>query len=84
LPACAERVLAILQTIDTREFLVWNALEERRQALEDLDRLPEAQDKTTQEGRDALRAFADLLVVNWEELAGLSTPKESAMEFSTT
>ncbi|HEX6045674.1 MAG TPA: polyprenyl synthetase family protein [Pyrinomonadaceae bacterium] len=71
LPACGERVLAILNTIDTREFLVWNALEERRQALECLDRLPPVQDETTEQGRDALRAFADLLVVDWEELSGL-------------
>ena len=71
LSACAERALAILKTIDTREFLVWNALDERRQALDCLDGLPAAPDAATEEGRDALRAFADLLVVNWEELAGL-------------
>jgi geranylgeranyl pyrophosphate synthase len=91
LPACAERALAILQTIDTREFLVWNALDERRRALACLDRLAPAQDKATEQGRDALRAFADLLIVNWEELAGLKTSavsvetiakKESAVEFS--
>lgn len=91
LPACGERVLAILQTIDTREFLVWNALEERRQALECLDRLAPAHDKATVEGREALQAFADLLIVNWEQLAGLITSdvetignNDSAVEFSTT
>lgn len=72
LPACPERALAILKTIDTREFLVWNALEEHRQALACLDRLPPARDDATKEGRDALRAFADLLIVNWEELSGLN------------
>jgi geranylgeranyl diphosphate synthase type I len=72
LPACAERVLAILETIDTREFLVWNALEERRRALECLDQLTASEDAETKEGRDALRAFADLLIVNWEELAGFN------------
>lgn len=71
LPACPERVLAILQTIDTREFLVWNALEERQRALECLDRLVPGEAEETEVGRAALRAFADLLIVNWEELAGI-------------
>jgi geranylgeranyl pyrophosphate synthase len=63
-----KRVRAILESIDTREFLVWNAFEERRLALACLQDIPEGSGDDMQSGRNALRAFADSLLVGWEDL----------------
>lgn len=63
-----ERVQVILESIDTREFLVWCAFEERKEAITCLWELPATEDKEMQAGRDALIAFADSLMVGWESL----------------
>jgi geranylgeranyl pyrophosphate synthase len=63
-----KRVLAILESIDTREFLVWSAFEERRLALACLRDIPEGSGGNVQSGRNALTAFADSLLVGWEDL----------------
>jgi len=73
LSTCANRVLAILQSIDTREFLVWCAFDERRRALVSLEDLPPTNSEAEGEARQALRAFADSLIVGWEELSGSDT-----------
>jgi geranylgeranyl diphosphate synthase, type I len=70
LPAFADRALAILESIDTREFLVWCAFEERKQALALLEDLPPMEGEMVNDGRQALRAFADSLMVGWEGLLG--------------
>lgn len=71
LAAEAERARAILDGIDTREFLVWAALEEHRQALACLADLPAPEEDSSGEaaaGREAMAAFADAVLVGWEEL----------------
>jgi geranylgeranyl pyrophosphate synthase len=68
LPAKADRVLEILEAIDTREFLVWCAFEERRQALTLLEDLEPTDHEVAIEGRRALRALADSFMVGWEDL----------------
>ena len=68
LPDYADRTLTILDSIDTREFLVWCAFEERKHAFKALDELPSSTDKSVCQGRQALKAFADSLMVGWEEL----------------
>ena len=65
----SERVVAILESIDTREFLVWSAFEERRQAIACLGDLPAADCTAMHAGRDALLAFSDSLLVGWEDLS---------------
>ena len=64
----ADRVLEILETIDTREFLVWCGFEERRQALDVLKELAPGENEMADQGRQALRAFVDSLMVGWESL----------------
>ena len=64
----ADRVLTILEAIDTREFLVWCAFEERRQALDVLQELAPSENEMADRGRQALIAFADSLMVGWEAL----------------
>lgn len=68
LAAEAPRALEILEAIHTREFLVWAALEERRQGLFCLHELPPPATPAAEAGRDALEAFADALLVGWEGL----------------
>lgn len=68
LPARADRVMAILESIDTREFLAWCAFEERKQALALLRQLPAVEDEMAKEARRAIAAFADSLMIGWEEL----------------
>ena len=63
-----ERVQVILESIDTREFLVWSAFEERKQAITCLQELPATAGEEMQAGRDALIAFADSLMAGWENL----------------
>jgi len=63
-----DRVLEILKSIDTREFLIWCAFEERKQALACLGELPAMEGEDVCAGRDALIAFADSLMVGWEDL----------------
>jgi geranylgeranyl diphosphate synthase type I len=65
---CADRTRTILESIDTREFLVWCAFEERKQALALLEDLPPMEGEMVQDGRKALRAFGDFLMAGWEEL----------------
>jgi geranylgeranyl diphosphate synthase type I len=64
----AGRVRAILEAIETREFLLWSALEERGRALAALGELPERPGETAGAGRDALIALADAVVVDGEAL----------------
>jgi geranylgeranyl diphosphate synthase type I len=68
LAAEAGRVRAILEVIDTREFLLWSALEERRRALAALAELPRFPGETAAAGRDALSALADGAVADGEAL----------------
>jgi geranylgeranyl pyrophosphate synthase len=78
LPARADRALAILESIDTREFLAWCAFEERKQALALLEELPASEGEMAKEGRQALAGFADSLVMGWEDLiAGRRRPMSS-------
>jgi geranylgeranyl pyrophosphate synthase len=64
----SEQVVQILELIDTREFLVWSAFEERKQAISCLQGLPATISDERQAGLDALTAYADLLMVGWETL----------------
>jgi geranylgeranyl diphosphate synthase, type I len=68
LAAEAGRARALLDATDTRELLAWAALEEHRQGLACLAELPEPASDEARAGRDALEAFADALVADWEEL----------------
>jgi geranylgeranyl diphosphate synthase type I len=68
LAVCAQRVRDILDGIDTREFLVWCAFEERRQALSHLERHKQGSLEPSFADCDGLIAFADLLLVGWESL----------------
>ncbi|HEU4780776.1 MAG TPA: polyprenyl synthetase family protein [Steroidobacteraceae bacterium] len=73
----ADRVREILDCFDTREFLVWAAFEERRQALA-LVTPPQS----TESGIDAahcgeLRAYVDGLMVGWEALLADEKRKRS-------
>jgi hypothetical protein len=68
LAAGEDRVRAILEDIDTREFLVWCAFEERNRGLVCLSKLPELRTVSACVGRDALAGFADALLVGWEDL----------------
>ena len=64
----SSRVLTILENIETREFLVWNAFEERKKALSCLELIPVGEGEYVQSGLDALEAYADSLMVGWEDL----------------
>jgi geranylgeranyl pyrophosphate synthase len=68
LSARASRVCEILDAIDTREFLVWSAFEERKQALACVDELSARASGRGQVDCQGLRDFADLIVVEWESL----------------
>jgi geranylgeranyl pyrophosphate synthase len=79
LAAEAVRVRAVLEAIDTREVLLWNALAERRRGLAALAELPEAPGETAAAGRDALLAFADGLVADGEALLVRPAPPSAAV-----
>jgi geranylgeranyl diphosphate synthase type I len=64
----SDRVREILDGIDTREFLVWAAFEERRQALEAISSATAIQAGIEAARCDELRVFADGLMGCWEEL----------------
>ena len=64
----AGRVREILDSIDTREFLVWCAFEERRQALASITRPHSAESGIDAELSRDLCAFADGLMIGWEAL----------------
>jgi geranylgeranyl pyrophosphate synthase len=68
LSVSAYRVLEILEAIDTREFLVWCAFEERKQALSYLKGLTARATDATPVNCEGLTAFADMLMVGWESL----------------
>lgn len=73
----AERVREILEAIDTREFLVWCAFEEHRQALSYVKGL---ELRTGAESCAGLNAFADLLMIGWEDLlSGTSGSRTRAL-----
>lgn len=64
----ADRVKNILDSIDTREFLVWCAFEEHKQAINCLQELPAIKNDDEKNGRDALLVYANLLMSGWENL----------------
>jgi geranylgeranyl pyrophosphate synthase len=77
LSTSASRVREILEAIDTREFLIWCAFEERRQALSCLEGLLTRTTDATRVNCEGLMAFADMLMVGWESLLsrGAGQPK---------
>lgn len=66
----AERALAIVEAAGAREYLVWAALEERKQALALLERLPKSSRDSCVAGRHALHEFLLLPFRRLPELAG--------------
>lgn len=65
----AARTREILEAIDTREFLVWSAFDERKQALACLDAL----DAEREGDCGGLAAFTDLIMQGWESLLSSGT-----------
>jgi geranylgeranyl diphosphate synthase type I len=63
-----ERVREILEAIDTREYLMWAALERRREALECLAELPPPESEGETAGRATLARCADAVLAGWESL----------------
>ena len=76
----ADRVKAILDSIDTREFLVWCAFEEHKQAISCLQELPPIKSDDEKNGRDALRVYANLLMTGWENLLDKFDQSQSEAE----
>ncbi|MGH8050922.1 MAG: polyprenyl synthetase family protein [Arenimonas sp.] len=76
----AERAKVILDSIDTREFLVWSAFEEHRQAISCLQELPPVKNAGEKNGRDALLVYANLLMNGWENLLEKSDPDRVTTE----
>ena len=73
----AGRVKTILDSIDTREFLVWCAFEEHKQAINCLQELPSIKSDDERNGRDALLVYANLLMTGWENLLDKSSQERS-------
>ena len=62
------RVRAILEEIETREYLVLSAFQECDRGLQCIAELPPSVTVTEEAGRGALTSFADAIMVGWEDL----------------
>lgn len=76
----ADRVKTILDSIDTREFLVWCAFEEHKQAIKCLQELPAIKSDDEKNGQDALLVYANLLMAGWENLLDKTGQERSEAE----